>query len=122
MDWPAWARQAAAAEMARISIEESHSLGSAEAQRRIEAYVDELAHGAFPGVTIENVQNRWEGSRLETSFKARKGFFSKQVSGAMDVGDAAVRLEVDVPDLVFSFVPREQVESVVREKLREKLA
>jgi hypothetical protein len=108
--------------MARIIVRESHSLGAAEARRRIDVYAGELANSTFPGVSIEDLRKSWEGSTLQTSFKARKGFFSKQINGSMQVEADSVTLEVDVPDLVFSFVPRPQVESVVREKLREQLA
>ena len=108
--------------MALISIEESHSLGAQEAQRRLDEYVDELAQGAFPGVTIDDVQKRWDGPRLETSFRAKKGFFSKRVHGSMQVAASSVTLEVEVPDLVFSLAPRKEVEGVIRQKLRARLA
>ena len=108
--------------MALITIQQSHGLGGQEAQRRLDEYVDELTRGAFPGVTIDDVQKQWQGSRLETSFRAKKGFFSKRVTGSMQVEEASVTLEVEVPDLVFSFVPRTEVEGVVREKLRAKLS
>jgi len=108
--------------MARLIVHESHNLGAAEARRRIAAYAGELADNTFPGVSIEDLEQNWDGSTLQTSFKARKGFFSKRITGSMQVEEASVTLEVEVPDLVFSFVPRPRVESVVREKLREKLA
>lgn len=108
--------------MARISVRESHKLGEAEARRRIDDYAGQLANSTFPGVSVTDLQSQWKGSTLETSFKASKGFFSKTITGSMQVADDAVTLEVEVPDLVFAFVPRPQIESVVREKLREKLA
>lgn len=108
--------------MAVIKISEPHTLGAAEARRRVDAYADELAGGTFPDVRIENIQKSWDGSTLHTSFKASKGFFSKQVTGSLQVEEAAVTLEVEVPDLVFALVPRPRVESLVREKLRERLA
>ncbi|MEX2301802.1 MAG: polyhydroxyalkanoic acid system family protein [Bryobacterales bacterium] len=107
--------------MAIISIEESHSLGTQEAQRRLDEYVNELTQGAFPGVTIDDVQKQWDGPRLETSFRAKKGFFSKRVNGSMQIAASSVTLEVEVPDLVFSLVPRKEVESVIRQKLRARL-
>lgn len=108
--------------MARISVRESHNLGAAEARRRIDEYASELADSTFPGVSIEDVEKNWDGSTLEISFKASKGFFSKRITGSMLVEETAVTLEVDVPDLVFALVPQPQVESLVGEKLREKLA
>jgi hypothetical protein len=108
--------------MALITIQEPHSLGSQEAKRRLDEYVNELSHGAFPGVTIDDVQTRWEGSRLEASFRAKKSFFSKRIAGSMQVEESSVTLEVEVPDLVFSLVPQQEVEGAVREKLRAKLA
>jgi hypothetical protein len=108
--------------MARISVRESHNLGAAEARRRIDDYAGELAGNTFPGVSITDLHADWKGSTLETSFKASKGFFSKTITGSMQVEEAAVTLEVEVPDLVFAFVPRPRIESVMREKLRERLA
>lgn len=108
--------------MARITVRESHNLGSAEARNRIDAYAGQLANSTFPGVSIEDLEKRWDGSTLATSFKARKGFLSKRITGSMQVEEASVTLEVEVPELLFTFVPRPQVESLVREKLREKLA
>ena len=108
--------------MARISVRESHGRGAVEARRRIDAYTGEVANSTFPGVRIEDLERNWNGSTLETSFKASKGFFSKRITGSMQVEEASVTLEVEVPDLVFALVPRPQVESLVREKLREKLA
>jgi hypothetical protein len=108
--------------MALISIQEPHSLGADEAKRRLDEYVNELAKGSFPGVTIDDVQKRWDGSRLETSFRAKKSFFTKRVKGSMQVEESSVTLEVEVPDLVFSLVPQQEVESAVRKNLRAKLA
>ncbi len=108
--------------MALIRIKEPHSLGAQDAQRRLDDYIGELTRGTFPGVAIDDVQKRWDGSRLEMSFRAKKGFFSKRVSGSMLAEASSVTVEVEVPDLVFSFVPREKVEGVVRQKLRERLS
>jgi hypothetical protein len=108
--------------MARISVSESHNLGATEARRRIHDYAGELAGNTFPGVSITDLRVEWKGSTLETSFKASKGFFSKTITGSMQVEEAAVTLEVEVPDLVFAFVPRPRIESVMRDKLRERLA
>jgi Putative polyhydroxyalkanoic acid system protein (PHA_gran_rgn) len=108
--------------MAQITVREPHTLGTDEARRRIDASAQQLAGGTFPGVEIKDLETRWNGSTLETSFQARKGFFSKRISGSMQVENDAVTLQIEVPDLVFSFVPRPQVEGFLREKLREKLA
>ncbi len=108
--------------MAQITVTEPHKLGADEARRRIDAYAQQLAGGAVPGVEIKNLETHWNGSTLETSFEARKGFFSQQISGGIQVEDKAVTLRIEVPDLIFSFVPRPQVESFLSEKLREKLA
>lgn len=109
-------------QMGRIIISESHSLGAAEARRRVDAYADELAGGTFPGVRIEDVQKDWDGSTLRTSFQASKGFFSQRIAGSLRVEEAVIDLDVEVPDLVLAFVSRPQVESLIRSKLREKLA
>ena len=108
--------------MARVTIAEPHLLWAAEARRRMDQYFGELAGSSFPGLTIDDVHKAWNGSRLEASFKAKKGFLSKRIEGAVQVEESSVTLDVEVPDLLFSFVSRQEVEGVIRQRLKQKLA
>jgi len=85
-----------------------HRLGKAEAARRIRDGIDR-AKGEFAHlIRIEN--DSWEGDRL--SFAATA--LGQRASGFIDVGDAAVRLEVTLPWLLARFA--QAVQRVVGHK------
>ncbi len=85
-----------------------HRLGKAEALTRIKAGIGR-ARGEFTRVlTIE--EERWEGDRLHF----RAAALGQRASGFIDVGEAAVRLEVTLPWLLARFA--QAVQRVVGHK------
>ncbi|MDP3174525.1 MAG: polyhydroxyalkanoic acid system family protein [Phenylobacterium sp.] len=74
-----------------ITISIPHELGKAEARRRIDDGFSRLT-SQFGGAA-SNVEKVWEADRLSFSLRA----LGQAISGRMDVEDALVRLEVDVP-------------------------
>ncbi len=74
-----------------------HRLGKDEALKRIKGGIGR-AKGEFARLlTIE--EERWEGDRLHF----RAAALGQRASGFIDVGDAAVRLEVTLPWLLARF-------------------
>jgi len=73
----------------------SHELGAAEARRRIEGNLSRVM-GKVPGGG--SLREDWTGNRM--SFEARA--IGQSVSGHVDVEDAAVRLEVNLPPFLAS--------------------
>ena len=71
-----------------------HELGRAEARRRIdEGFVSFAQHmGGAAGA----LERSWSGDRLRFVFQA----LGQRVSGTIDVEDAAIRLEVLLPNLL----------------------
>ena len=76
--------------MAKVDVSIPHSLGKEEAARRIKAGL-ERANGSFAGLTIS--EQTWTGDQLR--FAA--GAFGQTVGGTIDVTDASVKIEVDLP-------------------------
>ena len=76
----------------RVSI--PHQLGRAEARRRIETGFAKMLHG-LPGGSGQ-CSERWEGDRLVFSVAA----LGQAVSGVIDVLDASVTIELQLPGLL----------------------
>jgi hypothetical protein len=75
----------------RISI--PHQLGRAEARRRIEAGFAKIIH-LLPG-SAGNCSERWDGDRLIFGVAA----MGQTVAGVINVLDAAVMMEIEVPSV-----------------------
>ena len=73
-----------------IVVDLPHSLGAAEARRRIDRNIGKLTNH-IPGGG--NVDSRWEGDRLHLEVAA----MGQQVVSKIDVGERVVRLEVALP-------------------------
>jgi hypothetical protein len=88
-----------------ITLTLPHELGRVEARRRIDEGFARFAQhmGAASGVLGKS----WSGDRLSFSFQA----LGQGVSGTIDVGDAAIRLEVLLPTLL----------AVIAERMRGRL-
>lgn len=77
-----------------VTLTLPHELGRAEARRRIdEGFASFSQHmGAVAGVLTKS----WTGDRLSFVFQA----LGQEISGHIDVEDAAIRLEVLLPNLL----------------------
>lgn len=77
-----------------ITVTIPHELGRAEARRRIDDGFASLTQhmGAAAGV----LSKTWTGDRLSFGLSA----LGQRISGTIDVEDAAVRLEVLLPNLL----------------------
>lgn len=76
-----------------VTVTIPHDLGRAEARRRVEAGFGDLSKhlGGLGAVT-----KTWEGDRLSFGFAA----MGQMISGAIDVADQSVQLEVVLPNLL----------------------
>ena len=77
-----------------VTVTIPHQLGRAEARRRIETGFAKMLDG-LPGGT-GRCSERWEGDRLVFSVAA----LAQTVSGVIDVADAAVRVEIQLPGVL----------------------
>ena len=79
-----------------MSIDIPHSLGAAEAKRRIEGGTGRLASFLPPGA---RVQPHWAGDRLELAVSA----MGQDIRAALDVKDTVVRVELVLPPALAFF-------------------
>ena len=77
-----------------LTVSIPHHLGRAEARRRIENGFAKMLHG-LPGGT-GHCSERWEGDRLVFSV----GALAQTVTGVVDVDDAAVTMEIQLPGVL----------------------
>ncbi len=77
---------------APITITIPHRLGKAEARNRIAGGFDQLK-SQISGASLAQMQQNWEGDRLNFAAQA----LGQTISGRIDVTDADVRIEVDLP-------------------------
>jgi hypothetical protein len=76
-----------------VSVSIPHQLGRAEARRRIETGFSKLVNQ----LPVSGVCNeRWDGDQLTFSVAA----MGQTVSGRVEVLDAAVTMEIDLPGLL----------------------
>ena len=77
-----------------ITVTLPHQLGRAEARRRIEGGFAKITH-ALPGGAGQ-CSERWDGDRLVFS----AGAIGQTVAGVIDVGNAAVTMEIQLPGVL----------------------
>lgn len=77
-----------------LSVSIPHQLGRAEARRRIEAGFANIVR-QLPG-SGSTCNERWEGDRLTFSVSG----LGQTVSGVVDVLDAAVQMEIELPGIL----------------------
>src|SRR3954469_12141738 len=80
----------------KIAVDLPHSLGAAEEQRRIAANIGSLERH-IPGGA--NVRSQWTGNVLGLTV----GTMGQQIAARIDVGETAVRVEVDLPPMLAFF-------------------
>ena len=76
--------------MSDLSVDVPHSLGAAEARRRIEGGTGQLIGSLPAGATATP---RWTGDRLDLDIKA----LGQAMTASLDVQDRLVRVDVTLP-------------------------
>jgi len=100
--------------MPKMSMTIPHSLGQAEATRRIQGLAESLKQehaGQY-----SDLQERWNGSSGEISMKSM-GF---NVGARFNITDTAVDIEGDIPMMALPF--KGQIEQMITEKAGALLA
>jgi len=89
-----------------ISVDIPHSLGAAEAKRRVEANVGKLGGKLPAGATVSP---RWEGDRLRLDI----GLLGQQAIAMLNILDDRVRINVQLPPALAFF--RQAIEAGLRQ-------
>ncbi len=100
--------------MPQLTIEVPHALGRAEALRRLKDRLD-AARVAYQGL-VHNFEEEWSAQRLRFRFRA----VGMEASGTMDVEDAAVRIDAELPWA--AMIMRAAIEQRIREEMTTILA
>ena len=88
--------------MARpVTVTIPHTLGKAEARRRIEEGFGKLRQQMLGGVAgmlgrMITIQDRWEGDQLH--FEG--GGLGQKITGRLDVRENAVEIQLDLPEML----------------------
>jgi hypothetical protein len=77
-----------------VTLSLPHDLGRAEARRRID--VGFAGFSRHMGAAAGGLSKSWSGDRLSFVFQA----LGQSISGTIDVEDAAIRIEVLLPELL----------------------
>ena len=80
----------------KIAVDLPHSLGAAEAQRRIAANIGKL-ESRLPGAA--NVRSEWKGNSLGLKI----GTMGQEIDARIDVAESFVHVEVDLPPMLAFF-------------------
>jgi hypothetical protein len=80
----------------KIAVDLPHSLGAAEAHRRIAANIDQLGK-YLPGQA--GVRSQWQGNRLSL----KVGTMGQEIDAHIDVAETLVHVEVDLPPMLAFF-------------------
>lgn len=105
-----------------MHLERNHTVGQAEAIRRIDTFLDGILRRDPPaGIAITDVARNWSENVMNFSFKAKKSFFGATISGVVRVNDTSVVMDADLPGLVTTFVPEDQIRGTINKQLDELL-
>jgi hypothetical protein len=100
-----------------MHIEHRHTVGKAEAIRRIDTLLDGLMRQPPGGITIQDVSKSWSDGVLNFSFKAKKGVFGVTLSGTVQVSDDSATMDCDLPGLVTTFVSEDKIRNDISRHL-----
>jgi len=98
----------------QLTIEIPHALGRAEAARRLKARLD-AARAEYQSF-VNDFEEQWSDQGLRFRFRAA----GMEASGTMDVEDAAVRIQAEVPWAAMMI--RGAIEQRIREEMVKALA
>ena len=105
-----------------MHVEQKHSLGKAEAMRRIDAKIEEaMRQGPPAGITMTDFSKTWSGDTLRISFRAKKGFFGVNIAAVARVTDDLVTLDAELPGLLTAFVSEEKIRGDIQKQLGQML-
>jgi Putative polyhydroxyalkanoic acid system protein (PHA_gran_rgn) len=103
-----------------MHIERTHTVGKAEAIRRIDTFLDDLLRRDLPGgVKIKDASKSWVGDAMNFSFKAKKGLLGATISGVIHFSDQTIAMDSELPGLVTTFVGEDRIREVISKQFDE---
>lgn len=105
-----------------MRVDVAHQLGKDAAVPVMDRCLDHLLSG-IGGSSIEILDKKktWNGSSMRFSFTGKVGYISVPLAGTIDVSDANVVVNMDLPPLVKTFIGEEKIHRIVETNVREML-
>ncbi len=105
----------------RVTV--THNKSKAEVVKIIDESADQLYKGV-PGapIKISDQHKQWEGDTMYFSFTGKMGFFSSSLKGFAHVTDADVTIDIELPAILKSFMPEENVKAQIETRVKGLLA
>ncbi len=101
-----------------MRVQVAHTLGRQRARHTLSVFAEGLSAREWPGgVTVRDITRNWTGDRLDFSFAASRGFFSLTIRGWLDVADAEVILDADVPPMLATLAGEDRIRDVLTTEL-----
>jgi len=106
-----------------MRVDVTHQLGKDAAIPVMDRCLDHLL-GGIGGSNVEILDKKktWNGSNMRFSFTGKMGYISVPLAGTIDVDEANVVVDMDLPPMVKTFVGEEKIRRLVETNVREMLA
>jgi hypothetical protein len=105
-----------------MRVEVAHQLGKDAAMPVIDRCLDHILGGVGgSSIQIVDKQQSWTASQMRFSFTGRVGYISVPLAGTIDVNDANVIVDMDLPPIVKTFLGEEKIRRIVETNVREML-
>lgn len=106
-----------------MQIEVQHSLGEADAIRKLDTFFEELKQRQWPGgVGVTNARTSWNGNGMQFSFFVGKGGLGTDISGEISVRENRVVLNSELPMLARVFIGEDRIRDTIAGELRRVLS
>lgn len=103
-----------------MHIELNHKTEQKTAVSKIDNFLTELMKKDFPGgVKIKNPEKEWNGSKMNFSFRAKKGLMGITLKGSIIVTGEKIILDCEIPGMLKTFVSEDKSEEVITNQVNE---
>jgi hypothetical protein len=105
-----------------MKVDVAHQLGKKAAMPVMDRALDQLLAG-IGGSSIEILDKKktWNDSTMRFSFTGKVGYISVPLAGTIDVADANVTVNMDLPPVVKTFIGEDKIRRIVETNVREML-
>ena len=100
-----------------MTVHVTHSKPKQQVVEILDQPLSVLFAGAVDGLEIVDERRTWTDTTMAFSFTGRVGFISIPLSGAMDVQETLVVVDVELPPMVKMFIGEEKVRAGLEKEI-----
>ncbi|HVW11566.1 MAG TPA: hypothetical protein VHC90_23445 [Bryobacteraceae bacterium] len=105
-----------------MRVEVGHQLGKQGAIPVMDRCLDHILGGVGgSSIQILDKKQTWNDGQMQFSFTGRVGYISVPLAGTIDVSEANVIVNMDLPPVVKTFLGEEKIRRIVETNVREML-